>query len=103
MAEAKWTEAGSGSESDVRKDVEELRNDVRKLTATLEHLAQSGLASGSARMSEQYERARAQAQDIRARAGEAADTATQQARSAVAERPLGTVAAAVGLGVVIGL
>ncbi|MCB9931008.1 MAG: DUF883 family protein [Alphaproteobacteria bacterium] len=94
---------GDASYDDLKKDFESLKDDVRKLTETLAGLAESESASVRNRARAAARQARAEADRLKDAAGEEFDEAVTRARSTIAEKPLVSLAAALGAGLIIGL
>lgn len=97
---------GSSARSDyaaVEKDVQELKEDVKKLTDTLEKIVKSRAEQGREEVSAKYDAAKRRAEDLRDQADDKLNESLLHARSTVANRPLTSMSAALGLGVVLGL
>ena len=92
-------EKGSGS---VENDVEQLKQDVRKLADSLQQLGRSKAAQGQEEFAARYDEAKRRAAELRAQAEDLADESVTRARVTVAERPFVSMAAALGLGVLLG-
>lgn len=100
------TSASSSAKSDyeaVEKDISQLKNDVRKLTETLEQIVKARVDSGRESASSTYDTAKRRAEELRDGATARVDESLLQARATVASRPLTSLSAALGVGVALGL
>lgn len=87
---------------DVQKDIEQLKEDVRKLTDSLQQLGRSKAEQGREELSARYDEAKRRAAELRGQAENFADESLTHARATVAERPFVSLAAALGVGVLLG-
>lgn len=85
------------------EDIDRLKEDVRKITETLEKMAGGGANTASETLRTKARQARAGAARVQEAAEHGMDDAVNYARTTIAERPIGTVAAALGIGVLMGL
>lgn len=98
--------AGDSAKSDyaaVEKDVQDLKNDVKKLTDTLEQIVKARVERGREDVSAKYDEAKQRAGELRDQADHKVDETLLQARSAIASRPLTSLSAALGIGVALGV
>ena len=86
----------------IQKDVEQLKNDVRRLTDTLEKVARTRFDRGRDEVAARYEDAKHRAGELRNEAEERLDESLLRARVTVAERPLTSLGAAMGVGMLMG-
>jgi ElaB/YqjD/DUF883 family membrane-anchored ribosome-binding protein len=87
----------------LQEDIERLKEDVSRLTDTLDKLLNDGASTARETLRSKARQAKSSARRARAVAEDEMDEAMGYARSTIADRPVGSVAAALGIGVLLGL
>lgn len=85
------------------EDIDRLKEDVRKITETLEKMAGDSAHTASETLRAKARQARASAARAQDAAEHGIDDAVTYARTTIADRPITTVATALGIGVLMGM